>query len=174
MASIFDLGIIQSAYIISFVISSGCLIPQLYSQGKEDCSMPKTIISLCCIIYILYQYFNITETVIYLFMIYLCLVFIRPYRFWGKIYDWQKLQKANYLSMLLHLLIVSPVQFFGRILWLTIDFLIIERTFLSFLTGCNQYLIKINTSLSVTRIRNTLLFIFCSLCMIFGCYYWGK
>jgi len=182
-------------YVSSSVLTLSCVIPSLYSEGKEDMFFSKILLSFSFIALIFYYkifmvepsywagiYNNfvnvsysetINKSVYYWAGIYAILIFIRPSRLWLRIYNNEKLQSADYFSSLICWLVVNPICFLGRILWLTIDFLIIERTFLSSLSECNNNIAKLYNNLAEFKIRNIIIFVLLGTIIIFSCYRWG-
>jgi len=169
-----ELDIIVLCYQIAMILSFGCFVPQLYSEGKEDISLPKVLISSVCVLYILYYQFDFYKEILYWLSCYLVLVLIRPCRLLNKVYGISSIQSADYFSGSFYICIVAPIQFLGRVLWLTIDFLIIERTFLSSLAKINLLIIKLNNYLSVTKIKNIFIELVIICIIVIGCFYWKK
>lgn len=97
---------------------------------------------------------------------------LRPYRWWQKLYDNETLQNADGLSVLFHFCFVSPIHFLGRILWLTIDFLIIERTLLSSLSKFSAAFSKGYLWLHQTEWRSIVVFALAGAALIVGSFYW--
>ena len=60
--------------------------------------------------------------------IFVCLLWIGPLRFTSIAYRNETLQNTDIFAKIYQTLIITPILILGRILWLTIDFLIIERT----------------------------------------------
>ena len=94
-----------------------------------------------------------------------------PYRW---IPDMKSIQTMDICSDLLYLLFVAPIEFLGRILWLTIDFLIIERTFLNGLSKGYAALQGIFERIHRLSLRNAILFWFLGIMVIIYCLYGEK
>lgn len=96
------------------------------------------------------------------------LMLLRPYRIFCPLYESEKLQNADVFSEMFYFIFVSPVLFLGRILWLTIDFLIIERTLLSSLSEGYGVLSRLFNWLHSESLRNVLFFMAAGFALI--CY----
>ena len=66
-----------------------------------------------------------------------------PLRTLGKVYDSENLQEADWLHDFYQAVLVAPIKILGRVLWLLIDFLIIERTIVSSLTSGSNLLVRV-------------------------------
>lgn len=97
----------------------------------------------------------------WLFGCFLLLLFSGPFRFLERLYQNDALQEADYFSEIYDWIFVAPVKILGRILWLTIDFLIIERTIISSLSNSTSFLTylsgKMHTGTKFSGIMFTLL-----------------
>ncbi|MBR1604771.1 MAG: hypothetical protein IJ660_01530 [Alphaproteobacteria bacterium] len=74
-------------------------------------------------------------------------------------------------SKLLYLLFIAPIEFLGRILWLTIDFIIIERTFLNSFSRFYIWLQKIFAKMHNFSIKNLLWYWFFAGLLLSYCVY---
>lgn len=167
-------SLIVSGYKTAFVLAAGCVLPQLYSEGKEN-ALPFCLLSAIgggAVVFYLWP--GITAEVYAWSGIFIILVLLRPWRLWRRFYANERLQSADGWAELLRCLFVVPVQFIGRILWLTIDFLIIERTLLSSLAESNRILARGYGYLHDSSARNIIVFLLCGLMIIGGCCWWGK
>lgn len=59
---------------------------------------------------------------------------IAPFRNFSSFYENEELQSGEWLNRIYENLLIAPIKILGRILWLTVDFLFIERTILSSLS----------------------------------------
>lgn len=66
-----------------------------------------------------------------------------PLRGLGKVYDSENIQEADWLHDFYQTVLVAPIKILGRVLWLLIDFLIIERTIVSSLTSSSNLMVKV-------------------------------
>lgn len=66
---------------------------------------------------------------------------LRPLRRLNRLADNEWLQNSDYIDDLYDLLINTPIKIIGRVLWLMIDFVFIERTVISFLRSIFNFLI---------------------------------
>lgn len=74
---------------------------------------------------------------------FLLVLIAAPLRWFRKLYDSEIIQEADWFDDMYKMLLIAPVKILGRILWLTIDFLIIERTIVSSLSGATMLLVRI-------------------------------
>ena len=79
----------------------------------------------------------------YVYAAFLLVLFSGPLRRLRRLYDSEAVQEADWFDDMYETLLVAPVKILGRILWLTIDFLIIERTIVSSLSGGTALLVRI-------------------------------
>ena len=83
------------------------------------------------------------------------------------------IQKTDLFSTAYHLFIVGPIKVLGRVLWLTVDFLIIERTVINSLHKMLMILINIFQRLH-TDSRWAYVFFFLAGGVLAGiCWKWG-
>lgn len=88
-----------------------------------------------------------TLLTVYVFAGFVIIMVAGPLRFLDRVYEIDAIQEADWFDKIYETLLVAPVKILGRILWLTIDFLIIERTIISSLTGATNLLIGISRRL---------------------------
>ena len=62
---------------------------------------------------------------------FLLLFAVRPLRCWDRLYGFRGLQEADYIGTIGELLVVTPVKVLSRLLWLTVDFIFVERTIIN-------------------------------------------
>jgi len=94
-------------------------------------------------------------------------------RFANKAYRYKFIQKTDLFSTAYHLFIVGPIKVLGRVLWLTVDFLIIERTVINSLHKMLMILINIFQRLH-TDSRWAYVFFFLAGGVLAGiCWKWG-
>lgn len=103
------------------------------------------------------------------------LLLTNPLRGFRIFYDKEKLQQADYFSGFYDIFIISPIKILGRILWLTIDFLIIEKTIITFLDKTMRLLIALFAKLHTNSLRGYLFFLFVGTVMAAAaCWLGGK
>lgn len=76
-------------------------------------------------------------------IIFLILFVLFPFRFLRGACQNKFIQKYDGFSELYHIFVIGPIRVLGRVLWLTIDFLIIERTVINSLHQMLMILIRI-------------------------------
>ncbi len=166
---------VVKAYVFGLAVVLGCLLPQLYRRDKAvDAVKISLLAALGAGAYMFYIGRAYLDTEVYAVLSVFALVSVlRPYRLWQKLYDNETLQNADGLSALLHFCFVSPIHFLGRILWLTIDFLIIERTLLSSLSEFSAAFSKGYLWLHKNEWRSVVVFALLGAALIVGSFYWG-
>lgn len=75
--------------------------------------------------------------------VFVLLLLLNPLRHLSRFYHYEKLQQADYISGFYEVFIIGPIKILGRILWLTIDFLLIEKTIINFLDKMMRLLISL-------------------------------
>lgn len=145
-------------YLVAVMVTlSGCLFV-LYSSDQEENHWINLFLAMGISLMFLYG-IKTVPTSFYLWMGgYVLLNLLQPYKLLTKIYANQNIQQADGFSKIFYILFVSPVEFLGRILWLTIDFLIIERTLLSWLAKITGILSQLFGYLHKPTYKNALIF----------------
>ena len=126
------------------------------------------------VLYIWSDVKTVPELVYYGLGGYIVLTILRPYRWLKKIYEMPFIQETDVFSKVLHLIFVSPIEFLGRILWLTIDFLIIERTLLNWLARGMSLLTGIFDKLHTSALKNPVIFAIIGIGIMLYGYWRGK
>lgn len=103
------------------------------------------------------SFYNYELYVVY--SVFLLLLIIGPMRKLSALYDNVKLQEADWFSDLYEVIITTPIKVLGRVLWLTIDFLIIEKTIISTLNNMTNFLIRLIQKAHTNTWLNNLAFI---------------
>lgn len=158
-------------YLAGVVMGIGALLYEVSISGKEEGQLGKTLISAICAASVIYLVKKVPENFYVILTAYILLMSLKPYRLFNRIYDSDRIQQSQGFSGILYLLCVDPILFLGRILWLTIDFLIIERTLLSSLTRFNEILIRLFRWLHQSKIWNIVFFMLVGLAIILYCSY---
>lgn len=68
---------------------------------------------------------------LYAIIVVLVLTFVGPLRFLARLSDVEVIQNNDILEKIYNAFFLEPIRILGRVLWLTIDFLLIERTLIS-------------------------------------------
>lgn len=66
-----------------------------------------------------------------------------PVKFWDKIYANENIQENEPLIVIYKNLLIAPIKVLGRVLWLLVDFILIERTIIDALNRLTMFLIRI-------------------------------
>ena len=95
------------------------------------------------------------------------LLVIHPLRGLSRFYADEELQLSEFFKRFYELLILTPITVLGRILWLTIDFVIIEHTIINSLSDMIKFLIRISQKIHQPQLLNYILLTLCGLGVVF-------
>lgn len=87
----------------------------------------------------------------------LFLIWAYPLRQIAEIYHNDEFQLSEFFNRAYDLLILAPLSILGRILWLLVDFLIIERTIITSISKFTALLIRISQRVNSSRLLNYIL-----------------
>ena len=82
----------------------------------------------------------------------LFLVVVYPLRSLQQIYEEDNIQLSNFFERLYEVVLLAPLNILGRVLWLTVDFLLIERTILSSISHVRNVLINLSGRMHSCRL----------------------
>ena len=80
-------------------------------------------------------------------LIMIILLLIHPFRKLSVLYEQDELQLSEFFERLYEVIVIAPLSVLGRILWLTVDFLLIERTILNSISHLRNALINLSSKL---------------------------
>ncbi len=103
----------------------------------------------------------------------LALFIFRPLRCLDKWYDSEEIQNADYFSTAYELLIITPVKVVGRLLWLAVDFVFIERTIINSVQNALTFLIFLLRRLHSGTTLRSLLFVLFGFAVVFAVWHFG-
>ncbi len=103
----------------------------------------------------------------------LMLIVANPLAKLEQIYAYDKIQKAAPCSFLFEVLLVFPVRILGRVLWLLIDFVFIERTIINTLRRLMAFLVKTVAILHVNMFVGAFIFTFIGGAILIWVYYFN-
>lgn len=161
-------------YLVAGLSVIGSLFYEVNNQEHEENNIGRLIIATGVAIYTLYGVENVLMQVYIWLGIGTLLILFGPYRFIEKLFHSEKLQETDVFSQVFYWIFAMPVFFVGRILWVTIDFLIIEKTFLSSLAKSYHILSRIFNWLHTASLKNALLFTLIGIAMMYYAVYRGK
>lgn len=136
---------------------------RLKTLPYADCWLPAVLI---CGWYI-FPFPEISRTAIMAFAVFLLLLAIYPLRRLSRYYADEELQLAEFFKRFYELVVLTPITVLGRILWLTIDFVIIERTIINSLSDMIKFLIKVSQKIHQPTLINYILLALCGLGILF-------
>lgn len=171
------------SYLVALVLVSSYILQQIYlGQTSSDDRvwamlknpniiywLPQLLISAA------YIYFNPSYSyeLYAVYVVFLLLLFIGPIRKLSYLYDNDKLQEADWFSGLYNVVIITPVKILGRVLWLTIDFLIIEKTIISTLSNITNFSIRLVSKAHTNSWLSNFAFILLGWGIIIFFFYYG-
>ena len=80
--------------------------------------------------------------IFYVYAGFLLLIVVYPFRKLENLAELEALQEEDYFEKLYNAVIITPIKILGRILWLLVDFILIERTIISSLNQGTALLIR--------------------------------
>ena len=92
---------------------------------------------------IIWQTGKSTPQIWIVFGAFVAFLLLGPLRTLGKVYDSEAIQDTDWINDFYQTILVAPIKILGRVLWLLIDFLIIERTIVSSLTSGSNLLVRV-------------------------------
>lgn len=105
--------------------------------------------SICLIMLSKCEYYSWSLGAAVLFMV--VLLWLNPLRFVAEIYEKDEIQLAEFFERAYEYIIVAPLNILGRILWLAVDFLLIERTIVNSFSHLTEFLIRISKKIHTPR-----------------------
>lgn len=149
------------------------ILPEIYAADKENGNKWILWLGLFLLSGILYfQGMNYKQTVPWLAGYGILLLL--PLNRLNAVYRSSLIQEADGFSELYRLVIVEPLYLLGRILWLTIDFIIIERTVLNSVSRLNNLLAKLFGATVFYPVLNQILLLVLCFAVVAAAYYMGK
>lgn len=89
-------------------------------------------------------YFSLTPSreVLIAFILFLLVLILGPFCGLNRFNENEIIQEADWLDKIYNLFILMPVRLLGRILWITVDFLFIERTIIGSISQTTSFLVS--------------------------------
>ena len=161
-----------SVYLIGVMVAiSNMSRSPIFEMEKENNVYFKVFLSSVVAVGTICYIKNIPDNFYYWLGIYIALLILNPYRWLYKVYHSSTIQTASGFSGGFYLLVAQPVEFLGRILLLTIDFLIIEKSILGTLSKTNTLLMKLFNKMHQPDLINKIFFIAVGVILIiYSCY----
>ena len=95
----------------------------------------------------------------------------RPLRFLDRFYDNETVQAAEPVMAFYNAALITPLTVLGRILWLLVDFLLIEKTFVNTLNNVVNALVRLTARIHTDVRGSGLVFTAAGLAAAAVCYY---
>ncbi len=160
-------------YAAGLVFSYAKLLPEIYAENKENGNkwiLWLVLFLLCGVVY----FQNIDYKQMIPWLLGFGALLLLPLKRLNIVYRSNLIQETDGFSKLYRLVFVEPLYLLGRILWLTIDFIIIERTVLSSISRLNTLLVKIFDAAMFYPILNQILLLILSVVIVAAAYCLGK
>lgn len=106
--------------------------------------------------------------------VFILLLFLRPLRRLDALADYEAVQDEDYIEKFYELIILTPIRILGRVLWLLIDFILIERTLISSIHDGTGLLIRLSSKLNGTTAWSWLLLSLSGIAVMFAVYFLGE
>ncbi len=103
----------------------------------------------------------------------LLLFAVRPLRQLDRWYESDIVQEADYMNALYEWLIITPVKVIGRVLWLTVDFIFIERTIINSVQNALRFMIFIFRRIHSGTLGGAVLFVLLGFAVIWWSWRYG-
>lgn len=136
---------------------------RLKALPYADCWLPAVLICGWSV----FPFPEVSRTAVIAFAVFLLLLAIYPLRRLSRYYADEELQLAEFFKRFYELVVLTPITVLGRILWLTIDFVIIERTIINSLSDMIKFLIKVSQKIHQPALINYILLALCGLGILF-------
>lgn len=148
-----------SAHVLSQILLGESRADERVQAMLKNPSLPSWL-PVAAAAAVLCWYFRLSPLWLLLFLlVWPGLFFLRPLRKLDALYDNDALQEADYVGTAYELLIITPVKVIGRLLWLTVDFVFIERTIISSVQNALGFMIFLFRRIHSGTAAGTLLFV---------------
>ncbi len=101
------------------------------------------------------------------FLLFILFLFFYPLRRLEQAYANEKIQESDVFESIFDFLIITPLTILGRILWLLVDFILIERTLINSISKTTAFLINNVTKLNVYSGVRYFMYVILSVALIF-------
>lgn len=99
----------------------------------------------------------LSKDILYVLSAFGILLLIQPFRSLVALAEYEALQDEDYFEKLYEAIILAPIKILGRILWLLVDFILIERTIISSLNESTSLLVRLTGRLHNSSLWSYLL-----------------
>lgn len=106
-----------------------------------------------------------------LLILYIAIILFNPFKFLEKLYDNETVQESDIFEKVFDVLILTPLIILGRILWLLVDFILIERTLINSLSNATGFLIKLGHGVNKFSMWQYFVYLFIAVLMLVFCVY---
>lgn len=109
--------------------------------------------------------------IFYIYAGFLLLIVVYPFRKLENLAGLEAIQEEDYFEKLYNAAIITPIKIIGRILWLLVDFILIERTIISSLNQGTAFLGRIAGKINASSAWRWLALSASGIGIMFLCYY---
>lgn len=107
--------------------------------------------------FLIYHNYLFSPQIFYAFLVFLLLMVIQPFRPLVSLAEYEAIQEEDYFEKLYEAVILTPIRIIGRVLWLLVDFILIERTIISSLNESTSLLVRLTAKLHTSSLWSYLL-----------------
>ncbi len=152
------LFMLTSAHILSQILLGESRADERVQAMLKNPSLPSWLpVAAAAVVLCRYFHLSLLSTIL-LLGAWIGLFFLRPLRRLDGLYNNDTLQEADYVGTAYELLIITPVKVIGRLLWLTVDFVFIERTIISSVQNALGFMIFLFRRIHSGTLTGALLF----------------
>lgn len=109
--------------------------------------------------------------IFYVYAGFLLMIVVYPFRKLENLAELEALQEEDYFERLYNAAIIMPIKIIGRILWLLVDFVLIERTIISSLNQGTALLVRVAGQINLPSFWRWLALSLLGIGTMFLCYY---
>lgn len=168
-SSIAFAGFVAWLFLVLLIVASAHVYGQIYlgesHAGEKVAAMLKnpsiflTLPILTVAAVIAYYFTPISKELLLILIVWWLLFNLRALRIFDKFYDYVWLQQSKFVDSIYEMIIITPIKAIGRVLWLIVDFVLIERTILSSINQAFRFLVFLFRKLHVGSFYSYLLFV---------------
>ncbi len=109
-----------------------------------------------------------------LFVIFLLSFIVYPFKRFEKLYQNENIQEIDVFEDIFDFIIITPIRILGRILWLLVDFILIERTIINTWNAVFSKFLSLLQKLDVSSLKTSIIYVVLSFAALAICLYVGK
>lgn len=165
-------------YGVLFMLASSQVIAQIYfGCNHADCRVwaklhtPSFLIWTPVLLLAVFGGYLYFQSTWFVFVGFAFLLLARPLRFLDRLYQKTIIQDTSFFTYFWELILILPLKIVGRILWLTVDFMFIEKTIISSVGSSFEWGIRVFNKLHSHKVAGYIVSIL--LAVILACLTWA-